>query len=225
MADKGQVFARLFEEACRLQRGGDCERAEAIFDTLAEKRYPPAQVELAAYYRERGDSARAINLLQDAARQGFIQAQALLGYERFFHGSTEEDTKEGMELIRQAAARGDKLAKKWAGLLSLADGDFKQADDFFESVSEEEPGVLLVRGALAERAFNNPGAAKQFYAQADVPGVTDMHLLYMKFRCQSCRKGGGLKLKLCSVCKGPRYCGVVCQKRDWPQHKNVCGKK
>ena len=47
-------------------------------------------------------------------------------------------------------------------------------------------------------------------------------MLYtIKHTCASCMKVGD-NLKVCTRCKGPRYCGVACQKADWPEHKRVC---
>lgn len=43
----------------------------------------------------------------------------------------------------------------------------------------------------------------------------------IKRTCASCEKVGD-DLKVCTRCKGPRYCGVACQKADWPEHKRVC---
>ena len=32
------------------------------------------------------------------------------------------------------------------------------------------------------------------------------------------------ELMLCQKCREVRYCGAMCQKTDWPQHKLVCEK-
>ncbi len=40
--------------------------------------------------------------------------------------------------------------------------------------------------------------------------------------CQHC--GGTTKLQLCSRCKLAAYCGIECQRKDWPAHKLICGK-
>ena len=45
----------------------------------------------------------------------------------------------------------------------------------------------------------------------------------IKHTCAACNKLGD-NLKLCSRCKGPRYCGVTCQRKDWADHKHVCQK-
>ncbi|KAF7970431.1 hypothetical protein HWV62_24181 [Athelia sp. TMB] len=39
-------------------------------------------------------------------------------------------------------------------------------------------------------------------------------------RCFVCRKKG--KMKTCTKCQKVRYCGPVCQKRDWRLHKEKC---
>ncbi|OJT07671.1 hypothetical protein TRAPUB_1470 [Trametes pubescens] len=45
--------------------------------------------------------------------------------------------------------------------------------------------------------------------------------------CANCEMaandGACLKLKRCSRCHMTRYCGRACQKRDWAQHRVVCG--
>lgn len=41
-------------------------------------------------------------------------------------------------------------------------------------------------------------------------------------RCFVCRKKGNPKLKTCTKCQKVRYCGPVCQKRDWKVHKLRC---
>ncbi|CUG92532.1 MYND finger domain-like protein, putative [Bodo saltans] len=45
--------------------------------------------------------------------------------------------------------------------------------------------------------------------------------------CNHCRTRGGAdgsskKLLQCSRCKEAKYCNAVCQKADWPTHKQVC---
>jgi hypothetical protein len=43
--------------------------------------------------------------------------------------------------------------------------------------------------------------------------------------CVACRKTVLCAKNLCSRCQQARYCGSVCQRRDWPQHKKVCTPK
>lgn len=42
----------------------------------------------------------------------------------------------------------------------------------------------------------------------------------VKYYCQAC--GNADKLQRCSGCKTVRYCGRVCQRRDWKCHKSAC---
>ena len=35
---------------------------------------------------------------------------------------------------------------------------------------------------------------------------------------------GGGGLKKCGGCSVARYCGSVCERRDWKAHKEMCGK-
>ncbi|KAJ7642117.1 hypothetical protein FB45DRAFT_901823 [Roridomyces roridus] len=47
-----------------------------------------------------------------------------------------------------------------------------------------------------------------------------------KYACSKCSKiMERSKLKLCSGCKLTFYCGGECQKKDWAQHKKLCGKQ
>lgn len=45
--------------------------------------------------------------------------------------------------------------------------------------------------------------------------------------CAKCYKmpQGGDSFPLCKRCRRVRYCGVECQRADWPRHKVECGKK
>jgi len=42
--------------------------------------------------------------------------------------------------------------------------------------------------------------------------------------CASCGRSGcgSIKLRRCNSCKLVKYCGVVCQKNDWQEHKRIC---
>jgi hypothetical protein len=40
-------------------------------------------------------------------------------------------------------------------------------------------------------------------------------------RCQVCGTEGR-RFKCCGQCRMRRYCGPVCQRKDWPTHKTVC---
>ena len=45
-----------------------------------------------------------------------------------------------------------------------------------------------------------------------------------KVKCDGCNKQSTEKMKLCSGCERVRYCDAECQKKDWKEHKKVCGK-
>lgn len=59
-------------------------------------------------------------------------------------------------------------------------------------------------------------AAKQSSGTAAAGKVLD-------YNCSVCDESS--TMFVCAECKGPRYCGVVCQKADWAKHKFVCEKK
>lgn len=105
--------------------------------------------------------------------------------------------------------------------------------------------------ALADRYFptmpNVPSPSgilpQELLAQACVTGnfgnheVTGQYLMkkfetsrgeeanYDENECGGCGVKNGMKgkkLVLCARCKGRRYCGKECQKKDWPKHQVVC---
>ena len=45
---------------------------------------------------------------------------------------------------------------------------------------------------------------------------------YGTHRCATCGRQG-LHLQHCNGCRALRYCNRECQKRDWTEHKQVCG--
>ena len=55
-------------------------------------------------------------------------------------------------------------------------------------------------------------------------GDEDGPLTFTFEKCSICLKKPeeGQKFKKCSRCKGPRYCSVACQRKDWGVHKRDC---
>ena len=45
-----------------------------------------------------------------------------------------------------------------------------------------------------------------------------------EFECQTCGHENE-ELKKCGQCKAVYYCSLECQKKDWPNHNQVCKKK
>jgi hypothetical protein len=92
------------------------------------------------------------------------------------------------------AARGDEGA-------SLRLGQLRAAIAQCQLVSDEQIQARVV--AFEAEQQNAAGACAACGARAGQPGV---------------------RLKMCSRCKGVRYCGPQCQRAHWPAHKGKCGK-
>ncbi len=76
--------------------------------------------------------------------------------------------------------------------------------------------------ALAKQYYRRAG--KDDYELTDGQTAEDYMNEYLdaiKHTCASCKTAGD-DLKVCTRCKGPRYCSVACQRKDWPEHKRVC---
>lgn len=54
-----------------------------------------------------------------------------------------------------------------------------------------------------------------------VTTIDDEHVVVAE--CQSCHLAL-LGLAKCSRCKTVYYCGEACQRKDWPAHKQLCGR-
>ena len=216
------VLGGLFDEACSLEET-DAVRASELILLLAQKGYAPAQVKVAAFLRASGDHEEAMKLLRAAAEQEYTPGMVLLGSELFICGSTPEK-EQGASLIRKAAEKGDALAQQWRGIMSLMGGETKAAGLLLNVKLEQ--AVCLVRASIQENMFGDMATAKEFYKEADLPSVTAPYLRNLKFSCTVCKKQfhNEKKLQVCGACKGPRYCGIACQKKDWPKHKAVCRK-
>jgi len=214
-----KVFADLYARAQELLDEDECEEAAALISKLVDKGYPPAMLTWAAFLEGKGHDQEAMELIRKAAGQGHTEAMALLGSKLFARAASEEETQEGREWIHKAAEEGDEIACRMVEFLLFA-------GDEPSPLSTLAPGGVplfeLAKGLLSEYVQGDMSAAKRHYSHPDLKGVTENYLKELKLHCRVCEKKGSTKLKECSGCKGPRYCSIDCQKKDWPQHKTVC---
>ncbi|KAJ7642178.1 hypothetical protein FB45DRAFT_1022882 [Roridomyces roridus] len=76
-----------------------------------------------------------------------------------------------------------------------------------------------------ERAAKSREWTKKFGKLVDNSHCKEMNA-NKSYVCMKCtRKMECNKLKLCGGCQLVYYCGSDCQKKDWPEHKKVCGKQ
>lgn len=215
------MLANLYARAQGLLDEEKCEEAAALILKLVDRGYPPAMLTWAAFLEGEGDDQEAMGLIRHAAGQGHTEAMALLGSKLFVRGASEEETQEGREWIHKAADKGDEIACRMVDFLLFA------GDEPSPLPTLAPGGVLLfelARGLLSEYVQGDMSAAKKHYSHPDLKGVTEDYLKELKLHCQVCGEESTLNLKECSRCKGPRYCSIDCQRKDWPQHKTVCRK-
>ncbi|KAI9021367.1 hypothetical protein DFJ74DRAFT_707321 [Hyaloraphidium curvatum] len=49
--------------------------------------------------------------------------------------------------------------------------------------------------------------------------------VFALFQSTTGEEPAGRKFQVCAKCKMVKYCSVECQRADWPEHKQVCGKQ
>lgn len=55
-----------------------------------------------------------------------------------------------------------------------------------------------------------------------ITAIQDPRYVKPTKKCSSC--GATHSLKACSKCRNTYYCGIDCQRKDWPKHKQICCK-
>ena len=87
-----------------------------------------------------------------------------------------------------------------------------------EEVNEED---ILARIRNKISAWESAAQAQKAKAGQRTLGVS---CTKTTTKCQSCHRIPDNKLKRCSRCKASVYCNIICQQRDWKQHKVHCKK-
>lgn len=196
-----------------------------------------------AYWKGNGvpqDLEEAARLFRLAADAGDVNAQYNLGVCLKKGDGMEQDSAAAARWFEKASAQGDARALNELGRLYFYGDGVQQhcgaARHLLELAAEKGNAVALLN--LGEMYENGIGVekdvarAKQYYRRAGeqdeelASGKTaeermNEYLDEIKHTCASCKTVGD-GLKVCTRCKGPRYCGLACQKDDWPVHKRVC---
>ena len=91
-------------------------------------------------------------------------------------------------------------------------------------VSEDLENCLCCLGAKQPRIASDHGwhLLLVYNFMESCVNVTLSSFFFMKHTCPCCGKQGTLR---CSKCNKVYYCSPVCQSRDWPSHKQVCGRQ
>jgi len=145
-----------------------------------------------------------IDMLTNAANQGYAQAQCVLGNMHDNGQGVAQDFKKAVQWYRKAADRGHAIAQ--INLGNMYNDGKGVAQDHKEAV------------------WWCQKAADQGDTKAQQNLSDWLKLAHLADRCACCGRGHeeGKKLKPCSRCKLVFYCGGECHKKDWKGHKASC---
>ena len=194
------------------------------------------------YYYGHGvgrDAVAAVHWERLAAEQGHPGAQRCLGACLQNGWGVERDQAEALVWYRKAADHGCAESlfnlgcahlKSWGTSADRpkAAGYFKEAAGLgFSEAQLHHAMFLLVPGcsmAATHEGIENLRAAS---VQGLPEATRQLGILYQDARvCAQCgrmKTPSGARLRQCSRCRGPRYCGIECQTAHWRAgHKQDC---
>jgi TPR repeat protein len=195
-------------------------------------------------------SELGISLLREAANSNCVMALVALA-DAFEVGTCVDiDMAESTRLREQAANLGDSVQQCIVGICYKrgegVDQSFEQARRYFEMSAAQGNRVAI--NELAQLFQDGDGVqkdlatAKYYLKKASRPltekeqnvGVSISYscghaasneatnnLQIARQTCSWCNARSE-NLRICSRCKGPRYCDADCQRSDWARHKKIC---
>jgi MYND finger len=170
-----------------------------------------------------GNGGNGLLLIKEMHSALILKLDYLYAHIAFFHKIMEDQkvSQSGKTMLIVGAAHAEAIVKmlKEVGYKSILEnklyvgnliGDGQYGVSMNDSVFIDK--LLFAITAL----FEDNG--EKLYALAKNPKE------YIPCFCNSCGivESEAKKLLKCSRCKARSYCGVPCQKQDWPKHKEIC---
>ncbi|KAK5128910.1 hypothetical protein LTR85_000243 [Meristemomyces frigidus] len=148
-----------------------------------------------------------VGLMRDAITQ---MSKALFGPNGYTNGKPYDFGSKGLDAVVNTG--GPSLADRYFPIMINV-----------PSPSGTLPQELLAQACVAGRFDNYEVTAQYLMKKFDMSKGEET--VYGEDQCGGCgvKKGAeGKGLVLCGRCKGRRYCGKECQRKDWVKHKVVC---
>lgn len=93
-----------------------------------------------------------------------------------------------------------------------------EAADHHRFVSEQEEAAIWQKLAMCDDPFEVEALKREHGIAFSLLGALELEC---SNRCTACKTTANFQ---CTKC-GETYCGLTCQKADWPAHKKYCGKE
>ena len=200
------------------------ESARVALFKAALSGLPEAQYNYAVMCEEEGDYDSAAHWWAEAAARGNRSAMYNLGVMHSWGHGVPASMEAASECFEMAATAREKVSTS---------NSTKDEDETLRTEALFRVGLAHLYSLGRPRSLKRAGA--MFYdcaSRGHAPSARELEIMMKTYRaamplpCSNpdCTKldKPSTRLKLCPGCGGAAYCGSVCQKRHWAQHRRTC---